>query len=65
MAASSVPRGRAYALQLPDNLVGDKSAIVDQGGVPWVLEHSTGLLCPLESVCTKVRIPGVKYGDSG
>ncbi len=59
-----VPQGRAYALQLPQNLVGSKSTILVVGGIGWVEEHSTGLVCPLEAVCEKVRIPGVKYGDS-
>lgn len=64
MVTQVVPPGRAYALQLPKNLMGDKSTILNHGGLPWVLEHSTGLVCPLEAVCTKVRIPGVTYGDN-
>jgi len=60
-----VPQGRAYAFQLPENLRSEKSAIVNVGGQAWVLEFSTGLLCPLEAVCEKVRIPGVRYPEEG
>lgn len=63
MADQAVPQGRAYALLLPESLRGDKSTIMDVGGITWVLERSTGILCPLEAVCEKVRIPGVKYRD--
>jgi len=59
------PAGRAYALELPKGLMSDKFEFVDFGGIPWVFNRTTGLLCPLESICEKVRIPGVKYGDSG
>lgn len=63
MADQGVPQGRAYALQLPKRLLGKPIEFVDVGGIPWVLELSTGILCPLEAVCEKVRIPGVKYRD--
>lgn len=55
------PQGRAYALLLPENLRGDKSHLLVTNGIIWVLEASTGVLCPLEAVCDKIQIPGVAY----
>lgn len=58
-----VPQGRAYAYLLPQHLRGDKSIILVSNGAMWIMETSTGLLCPLEAVCEKVKIPGVKYAN--
>ncbi len=60
-----VPQGRAYALKLPPDLRGGKSAMMDVGGVPWVENLATGICSPLEAVCEKVRIPGVTYPELG
>ncbi len=57
------PQGRAYAFLLPENLRGAKSHILVSNGTMWVLELSNGLLCPLEAVCEKVQIPGVRYNE--
>ncbi len=60
---SDLPQGRAYALKLPDGLTSDRPQFVDIGGICWCYWPDAGLLVPLEAVCTKVRIPGVRYPE--
>lgn len=57
------PSGRAYALQLPEKLAGEKFVLLDVGGICWVYQPSVRCLYPLEAVCAKVQIPGVRYDD--
>jgi len=50
-------------MELPENLLGDKSEIIVAAGIMWCHEFTEGLLYPVEAVCRKVEIPGVRYRD--
>jgi len=58
------PQGRAFALELPEALSGDDWELLEAGGIIYCLDKRK-LLYPLEAVCRKVRIPGVRYREEG
>ncbi len=58
------PPGRAFALELPEALSDGKWELLTAGGIIYCLEKKK-LLYPLEAVCRKVRIPGVRYREEG
>lgn len=60
----TAPQGRAFAFELPERLRSADTDIIALAGIPFCHEVAEGLLYPLEAVCRKVQIPGVKYaGD--
>lgn len=59
------PQGRAFALLMPAELRKRSPVLLDVAGIIWCHEVDTGLLYPVEAVCEKVRIPGVRYREEG
>jgi len=57
------PEGRAFAFLMPESLRSQSTELIVAGGVIYCHEIEEGLLYPLEAVCTKVEIPGVRYRE--
>lgn len=61
MTRKLAPQGRAYALEMPQELRDAVTRLHVVAGIIWCHEVDEGLLYPLEAVCKKVEIPGVNY----
>jgi len=57
------PQGRSYAFYLPETMRKGNVEIITSNGTMFCYQLSTGLIFPLEAVCEKVQIPGVRYSE--
>lgn len=59
------PPGRAFAFLVPERLQRADTEIFVAGGLIYCYDHTERLIFPLEAVCRKVKIPGVRYRQEG